>query len=269
MKRRRLWACAGVTAVIVIYLLLAFLLNALPQNTFYKLAECPIAGAGQRVLVFTPHPDDESIAIGGYIFNSRAAGSQVRVILATDGNHLGMRDQRYQEFKNATDKLLILPEELRFWNYPDGKLSDHFNELEPQVEQEIAAFQPEYVIYSHPQDRHTDHAALGRAVETAIAKRANAGQNVQAYAYLVHYKYYPEPQMLTRQRFLLPPLTVSQHNEVWNKVTLTVEAETAKNEAIHKYRSQLLNPFLRPLFSGLMRSNELLVRRDIQPVQQI
>jgi LmbE family N-acetylglucosaminyl deacetylase len=189
--------------------------------------------------------------------------------LVTDGNHLGLRDQRYQEFKQATAQLQILPSELRFWGYPDGKLSDHFDELEPQVEQEIALVQPEYVIYPDPEDRHPDHAALGRAVEAALANRATTGQNVQAYAYLVHYKYYPEPQILTRRHFLLPPLAVSEHSEVWSKVTLTAEAETAKDNAIHQYRTQLRNPFLRPLISGLMRNNELLVSRNIEPNQQI
>jgi N-acetylglucosamine malate deacetylase 1 len=269
MKQRRILIWAGATTAIVIYLLVAFLLNALPQSAFYNLAECPIPGDGERVLVFTPHPDDESIAIGGYIFSSRAAGAQVQVILATDGNHLGLRDQRYQEFKNATGKLNILPDELQFWGYPDGKLSDHFNELEPQVEKEIELYKPEYVIYPHPEDRHPDHATLGRAVEAALADEGQAGQNIKAYAYLIHFKYYPEPKILTRQHYLLPPVAVSKHNEVWNKVTLTAEAETAKDEAIHQYRTQLRNPFLIPLITGLMRNNELLVSRVIQPVQQI
>lgn len=269
MKQRKILIWAGGTTAIVIYLLLGFLLNALPQNTFNNLAECPIPSEGQRVLVFTPHPDDESIAIGGYIFSCQEAGAQVQIILATDGNHLGLRDQRYQEFKAATGQLQILPDKLQFWGYPDGKLSDHFSELEPQVEKEIELFQPDYVIYPYPEDRHPDHAALGRAVEAGLAKKAAAGQNVKAYAYLVHFKYYPEPQILTRQHYLLPPVAVSKHNEVWNKVTLLPEAETAKDEAIHEYRTQLRNPFLRPLITGLMRNNELLVSRDIQPIQQI
>lgn len=269
MKRRRLLLCAGGTASIVVYLLLAFLFNALPQDDFYTLKECAIPGDGQRVLVFTPHPDDESIAIGGYLFSIQKAGAQVRMVLVTDGNYRGLRDKRYQEFHAATEKLMIPPTELRFWGYPDGRLSDHFNELESQVEKELDLFQPEYVIYPHPLDRHPDHAALGRAVEGALANKAKIGQNIRAYAYLVHYKYYPEPQMLTRRHYLLPPLRVSQHNEDWNKITLTEEAEKAKDEAIHLYHTQWRNPFLRPLFIGLMRNNELLVSRDIQPIQQI
>jgi len=269
MKRRRMWACVGGTAAIVIYLLLAFLYNALPQDTFYQLTECPIPGDGQRMLVFSPHPDDEAIAIGGYLFSSREAGANVQVILATDGNRRGLREQRYQEFKEATEQLQILPAELRFWGYPDGRLADHFDGLEAQVEKEIALFQPEYVIYPHPEDRHPDHAALGRAVEGALANRVTAGQNIKAYAYLVHYKYYPEPQILTRGHHLLPPQAVFKHNEIWNKITLTAEAQTAKEEAIHQYRTQMRNPFLRPLITGLMRNNELLVSRDIQPIQQL
>lgn len=269
MKQHKKLVLTGVTAAIVIYLLLAFIFSALPQNTYYKLAESPIPDKGQRVLVFTPHPDDESIAVGGYIYSAHEAGADVEVILATDGNHMGLRDKRYQEFRAATGKLQVPPGALQFWGYPDSKLSDYFNELEPQVEKEIELYQPTYVIYPHPQDRHPDHSALGRAVEAALAHEGAAGENIKAYAYLIHFKYYPEPQILTRRHYLMPPVAVADHNEIWNKVTLTPEAENAKNEAISQYKSQLRNPFLFPLIRGLMRNNELIVSRDIQPVQQI
>jgi LmbE family N-acetylglucosaminyl deacetylase len=263
MRRRRLFLFGGVLAVLAVYMTTACIHNALPQDSFYHLNEAPIPGSGQRVLVFTPHPDDESIAIGGYLFNCQAAGAEVRMVLVTDGNHLGLRDTRYQEFRQAATQLGIPANELRYWGYPDGKLDRHLEELEPQVAEEIALFRPDVVVYSHPQDRHPDHAALGRAVEAVLAQNAGVNGQIRAYAYLVHYKYYPEPEMLSRQPYLLPPAPMASHNEVWDKVSLSPEAQQAKYAAIHAYHTQLRNPFLTPLFLGMERPNELLAARPI------
>jgi LmbE family N-acetylglucosaminyl deacetylase len=69
--------------------------------------------------------------------------------------------------------------------------------------------------------------------------------------------------MLSRQSYLLPPASIASHNEDWEKVSLSPEAQQAKHAAIQLYRTQLHNPFLTPLFLGLQRSNELLVARLI------
>ena len=40
-----------------------------------------------RLLVFAPHPDDETLATGELIQVARAAGAAVRVVFATDGDN--------------------------------------------------------------------------------------------------------------------------------------------------------------------------------------
>lgn len=249
--------------MLVVCLTTAWIHNALPQDSFYHFREISIPGPGQRVLVFTPHPDDESIAIGGYLFNCQTAGAEVRVVLVTDGNRRGMKDRRYQEFQQATEQLLVPADELRYWGYPDGQLDKHLSELDIQVAAEIALFRPDVVVYSHPQDRHPDHAALGQSVEAVLGQDAEIDGQIKSYAYLVHYKYYPEPKMLSRQFYLLPPASIASHDEDWEKVILSPEAQQAKHIAIQAYRTQIRNPFLTPLFLGLQRSNELLVARPI------
>ncbi|MCX5779491.1 MAG: PIG-L family deacetylase, partial [Firmicutes bacterium] len=81
MKRSRLFWFVGILAMLVVCLATAWIHNALPQDSFYHFREASIPGPGQRVLVFTPHPDDESIAIGGYLYNCQTAGAEVRVVL--------------------------------------------------------------------------------------------------------------------------------------------------------------------------------------------
>ena len=43
--------------------------------------------ASDRLLVFAPHPDDETIATGELIQLAIAAGVAVRVVFATDGDN--------------------------------------------------------------------------------------------------------------------------------------------------------------------------------------
>jgi LmbE family N-acetylglucosaminyl deacetylase len=45
-----------------------------------------VPGAGQRVLVFAPHPDDETLAVGGLIHESIQRGAKVRVVYLTNGD---------------------------------------------------------------------------------------------------------------------------------------------------------------------------------------
>ena len=43
--------------------------------------------AGQKILIFAPHEDDETLGCGGYIQKAVAAGAQVKVVLVTNGDY--------------------------------------------------------------------------------------------------------------------------------------------------------------------------------------
>ncbi|MCX6084455.1 MAG: PIG-L family deacetylase [Caldiserica bacterium] len=98
-----------------------------------------------RVLVVSPHPDDESIACSGLIQHALEAGAQVRVLWMTAGDHnivgpplfwrkaavtpAQFRDighRRMQEAMAAANVLGLSPEDLIFLGYPDAGLSDIF-----------------------------------------------------------------------------------------------------------------------------------------------
>ena len=98
-----------------------------------------------RVLVLSPHPDDESIACSGLIQHALEAGAQVRVLWMTAGDHnivgpplfwrtapvtpaqfRGIGHKRMQEAKNAAHVLGLSSNDLIFLGYPDGGLSDIF-----------------------------------------------------------------------------------------------------------------------------------------------
>jgi len=51
-----------------------------------------------RAVIFAPHPDDETIAFGGLIYQQVHAGQTVKVVVVTDGDaYFGSSDFRVGE----------------------------------------------------------------------------------------------------------------------------------------------------------------------------
>ena len=105
--------------------LLFYLLEVPPvmaQSKVSKLGILAGATTEQKVLVFSPHADDESIAAGGYIAQSIINGADVTIVMVTDSNAQGKEAIRYEEFKKATSILGVPEADLVFLGFPDGKL---------------------------------------------------------------------------------------------------------------------------------------------------
>ena len=107
-----------------------------------------------RVLVFAPHPDDETIGAGGLIFRLARRGAPVRVVFVTNGDgypeavaqdfhESRPRDTDYVEFGEvrrreaiaAARHLGLHRSDLAFLGFPDGGLaqlwSDHWSRTNP------------------------------------------------------------------------------------------------------------------------------------------
>lgn len=96
------------------------------------------------VLVFAPHPDDETLGCAGVIMKARRAGRPVRVVVCTNGDgfakaaevlsgkkepaltpddFLAVARVRQQGAIDAAAVLGLAPEDLVFLGYPDGGLA--------------------------------------------------------------------------------------------------------------------------------------------------
>ncbi len=82
-------------------------------------------GPAKRVLVISPHPDDESIGCGGAIRDHVLRGARVRVVFLTSGEKGGHGRSaeetiriREAEATAATEVLGV--EKIEFWREPDG-----------------------------------------------------------------------------------------------------------------------------------------------------
>lgn len=91
-----------------------------------------------RILIISPHPDDETLAAGGVMQEALAEGSQVKVVVVTNGDaqkfapmvigdkldpqpadYVAMGKRRQAEVKAALHKLGLRSEDITFLGYPD------------------------------------------------------------------------------------------------------------------------------------------------------
>jgi LmbE family N-acetylglucosaminyl deacetylase len=131
-----------------------------------------------RALIVAPHPDDESIGCGGTAALLTAAGAEVGVVFATDGEATRGSDlppaklapRRRDEARRATQLLGIRAPV--FLGLPDGALSERTSELSRALTDELRRARPELLLVPSPLEEHPDH----RAVNTALFQAAQAGQ---------------------------------------------------------------------------------------------
>lgn len=104
-------------------------------------AAAPLVTAGQRLLMLSPHPDDESLCCGGMLQQARAAGAQVYIAWITPGDGFdldgvltehalrprgpsmrALGQQRAAEARAAAGVLGVTPDHTFMLGYPDGGL---------------------------------------------------------------------------------------------------------------------------------------------------
>ena len=264
----------------------------LPQLTIYFLSDVGLPEEGQTVLVFSPHPDDETIACGGYIIESVKRGAEVFIVLVTDGNRRNLRDLRYVEFENATGILGVPPENLVYLGYSDSLVAQqNQQELQEVLARQIDEYKPDILFYPHTEDSHGDHYTTGRIVEKILGEMREKSEQldklegleglvkeevleeleeaeklvekVTAYQYLVHHNDYPHPKKYAPDLYVLPPLDLITLDGGWERFMLPEETKRLKERALMAYMSQLRNPLLKNLLDSSIRENEIFAIEDI------
>lgn len=158
-----------------------------------------------RVLVFVPHPDDETLATGELIQATLAAGARARVVFATDGDnnpwpqrwlerrwHIGPSDRarwggrRRCEAVAALAILGVEDSAVRFLGWPDQGLTTCLMEGDKAIAvlaEEISRFAPTHVAMPALADRHPDHSALRVMLDLALLR---TGATITRLGYVVH-----------------------------------------------------------------------------------
>lgn len=143
-----------------------------------------------RALILAPHPDDEAIGCGVLIARKAAAGTEVTVVIATDGRR-GKRaltvgaDElarvRRGEAIEAGRALGLEPNAIRFLEFEDGSLDGQRDRLLEALRELIADLEPDE-IYAPQVDEHNDHRTLSEVARLAAGTTA-----ARLYEYPVRY----------------------------------------------------------------------------------
>jgi LmbE family N-acetylglucosaminyl deacetylase len=167
-----------------------------------------------RAVVLAAHPDDETLGAGGTIQRLAAAGWELRLVLATDGEAAyGTGDlgpTRVRELAEALERLGVAAEVSRV-ELPDRGVADH--------EDTLAAALPDCDLLLAPyrEDGHRDHDACGRVA-------ARHGAPLLEYPIWAWHWTVPGPGALPWHRAA--------------RLTLTGEERTRKQHAIDAHASQ-------------------------------
>ncbi len=144
------------------------------------LAELPVLDLRpcRRAVVVAPHPDDETLAIGGLIATLYEAGAEVVLVSATDGeaSHPGsrvatpeqLRHRRVQETAAALAALGPGRSSHVRLQLPDGGLAG----AEPALVQALVPLlgPDDWCLAPFDGDAHPDHDAGGRAAQDACRR---------------------------------------------------------------------------------------------------
>ncbi len=234
-------------------------LDALPQGAHFLFPDIEAPKAQDRILLLSPHEDDETLGAGGYLMAAAEVGAAVRIVYATDGNRHGLKEKRYGEAREVISLLGLKDSDIEFFGYPDGHLREQ-EDFPARLEKEIDAFRPTLVITTLPVDLHPDHAHCGRTVHALHARRPD----LRTMYFLIHYHRYPRPIGYKPHRYLLPPLPLLGGDYAWRNYELTPETSKLKKKIIQEYRTQITikNPIGRQLLFSFDRRNEIFAHLD-------
>jgi N-acetylglucosamine malate deacetylase 1 len=137
----------------------------------------------KRVLVVAPHPDDESLGVGGTISKLVSQGHEVNVLIVS--GHLPPiypREDYEVTLGEARKALKILGvSDSKFLEIPAtmiGNIPTH--ELNNMIFDSVKNFEPHIVFCPYP-DRHLDHRIVFDSVMVA-ARPVGVGKNIEILA---------------------------------------------------------------------------------------
>ena len=135
---------------------------------------------GRPFVVLAPHPDDETLGLGGLIAASCEAGVDVRVVVVSDGSqshphsrqfpHDSLIALRQSEVAEAVRQLGLRPDRLTQLGLPDTRVPTQGPDFEAAVAHMVAIVddaQAASVFVTWRRDPHCDHeatAAMARAL---------------------------------------------------------------------------------------------------------
>lgn len=135
-----------------------------------------------KIIVFAPHPDDETLGCGGTIARRISEGYEVLVIVLTDGRNAlltsfglesdptpsELKEIREEEVKRALRVLGVTEDSLFFLGFEDGTLSQNKRQAKEKVSNILSRYTPAEVYFTYEKDFNMDHRVTSRVVRDSI-----------------------------------------------------------------------------------------------------
>jgi LmbE family N-acetylglucosaminyl deacetylase len=145
------------------------------------------------MLVFAPHPDDETLGCGGTILKKQSEGHEVIVVVLTDGRNAFLRNfgivsdptpqelkqVRRQEVANAARRLNITGENLFLFDFEDGALQRNKAAVTKKISEVMETISPAEVYFPYVKDSHCDHQEASKAIQDYIRGSNFSGRTYQ------------------------------------------------------------------------------------------
>jgi len=153
----------------------------------------------KSIVVFAPHPDDETLGCGGTLAKRLKEGFDAWIVVITRGQNLmsvvfdihdapspdQVCELRKEETRQATKILGVPPENLIFWDHDDGSLDAQAEDALEKVLVMLREKKSREVYCTNPYESHTDHRAASSIVRKACSL---VDSPVTLYEYIVGLK---------------------------------------------------------------------------------
>ncbi len=196
---------------------------------------------GEKVLVFAPHPDDETVGCGGTIAAHCRHGDHVKIIILTTGDKADTRNrysrEEYVRIRKTEAKkagVVLGVNDIEFWEYPDRELYLAEN-LIFRISDLLKDYTPTLIYCPSPTEVHPDHRSTAKAVWEAV----------QSNKYLPYKMVFYELGIPFRPNTLVD---ITPYIKAKKKALKIYKSQQAENDyynkilGLNKYRTYTLSP---------------------------
>jgi LmbE family N-acetylglucosaminyl deacetylase len=184
-----------------------------------------------RVVIVSPHPDDETLGAGGFIASQRSQGVDVTVAAVTDGENAysispELGNLRKVEQEDALESLGVPKNKILRFGLPERSVESQESDLTERLA--CLVTENTYLVAPWKGDFHPDHQACGCTAEE-VARRKGA----TLVSYFFWTWHLGQPSLLAGMNICRFPL-----DEEW---LLT------EGRALSQHRSQLIRTGEKPI----------------------
>jgi LmbE family N-acetylglucosaminyl deacetylase len=197
----------------------------------------------RKIIVFAPHPDDETLGCGGTIAKKVSENYEVIIAVMTDGK-LGLsvwgintnptpeelKSIRKKEVIGAAAILGVPKKNLVFFDFADMELLQNKKEVEERVGEILKKELPTEIYFPCEKDWHIDHQAANSIVSNSARRLSSSALRFQYSIARTRRKYSRLVPFTDRL------LNIFKHNLVTVDVT---EFLPLKSAAIREFKSQI------------------------------